>query len=243
MSKQVIIQDVCDVVITDISTGKVAANTYMQMSGLEGTISEEDLRAGIGNGKIFKIRTDKDLNLSFRSAVFDNEWLAMTQGVEVEKKTVKVTRSERLVIEDGKITITGTAVNNTVKLTDADGSVEDAAVTTKDITIPEGFTLEDGDDVIVTYQEEVTGDSVEFDGAKFSRKYKVEMRTISYDLNTAEVYSDIYFIFPETLPGGEFNFSFEAGSVITPEISFSVLQPKGTTVMGTMVDVPRVTTP
>lgn len=240
MGKQVVIQDVCDVVITDIATGKVAANTYMQMSGLEGTISEEDLRAGIGNGKIFKIRSEKDINLSFRSAVFDNDWLAMTQGVQVKEKTVEVTRAERLIIKSGKITILGTPVGNTVSLTDADGSVEEAAATTKEVAIPVGFALEDGDDVIVTYKEEVTGDGIEFDATKFSNKYKVELRTISYDLNTAEIYSDIYFIFPETLPGGDFSFSFEAGSVITPEISFSVLQPRGTTVMGEMIDVPRI---
>lgn len=46
MGKQLVVQDVADVVITDLATGKIAANTYMQMSALEGTISEEDLRAG-----------------------------------------------------------------------------------------------------------------------------------------------------------------------------------------------------
>jgi len=239
MSKQVVIQDVCNVVITDIATGKVAANTYMQMSALEGTISEEDLRAGIGNGKIFKIRSDKDINLNFRSAVFENDWFAMTQGVEVLSDTVKVTRSERLVINAGSITLTGTPVDATVKLTDADGSVEEATAVGKEVEIPVGFTLTDGDDIVVTYQEEVTGDTVSIDSAKFSRKYKVEMQTIAYDLNTAEVYSDIYFIFPETLPGGDFTFSFEAGTVITPEITFSVLNARGTTEMGKMVEVVR----
>ena len=243
MGKQLIIQDVCDVIITDLVTGKVAANTYMQMSSLEGTINEEDLRAGIGNGKIFKIRSEKDLNLNFRSAVFDSEWLAMTQGVTVNSTSVEVTRTERLIIKAGKITILGTPVGNTVTLTDADGSTNEAAATSKEVTVPIGFTLKDGDDIIVVYKENVTGEGIEFDATKFSSKYKVELRTISYDLNTAEIYSDIYFIFPECLSGGDFNFSFEAGSVITPEISFSVLQPRGSTVMGQMIDVPRVKAP
>lgn len=238
MGKQLVVQDVCDVVITDIATGKIAANTYMQMSALEGTISEEDLRAGIGNGKIFKIRSEKDINLNFRSAVFDNDWLAMTQGVTVENDTVEVTRAERLIIKDGAVTIEGTPVGD-VSLTDADGTVETASATLKKVTVPVGFTLTNGDEIIVTYKEEVTGDTVSFDAAKFSNKYKVEMRTIAYDLNTAEVYSDLYFIFPETLPAGDFSFSFEAGSVITPEIAFSVLQSRGSTVMGQMIDVPR----
>lgn len=239
MGKQLVIQDTCDVVVTDLATGKIAANTYLQMSSLEGTISEEDLRAGIGNGKIFKIRSEKDITLSCRSAVYDNEWLAMTQGVQVGAKTIQVTKAERLVITGGKIKVTGTPVGNTVTLTDADGTTEEAAATTKEVTIPVGFTLTDGDDVVVTYKEEVVGEGIDFDAAKFSNKYKVELRTIAYDLNTAEVYSDIYFIFPETLPSGDFSFGFEAGQVITPEISFSVLQPKGSTVMGEMIEVPR----
>jgi len=239
MGKQLVIQDVCDVVITDVATGKVVANTHMQMSSLEGTISEEDLRAGIGNGKIFKIRTDKDINLNFRSATFDTEWLAMTQGIEVDVKTAKVTKVERLIIASGKVTVTGTPENNTVTLTDADGSVEEATATSKIVTIPEGFGHADGDEILVSYKETVTGEGINFDGSKFSTKKRVEMRTIAYDLDTAKVYSDIYFIFPETLPGGDFSLSFEAGNVITPEISFSVLQPKGSTVLGEMIDVPR----
>lgn len=196
-------------------------------------------KAGIGNGKIFKIRSDKDFTLNFRAATLDQDWLAMTQGVEVKQDTVEVTRSERHTIKGGKITVLGTPVGNTVYLEDADGTTEEATATTKEVTVPIGITLKDGDDITVTYKESVTGDTIDFDAAKFSSKYKVEMRTIAYDLNTAEVYSDIYFVFPETLPSSDFSFSLEAGSVVTPEISFSVLQPKNSSVMGQMINVPR----
>lgn len=239
MAKQLVIQDVANVVIEDLATGKVAANTYLQMSGLEGTISEEDLRAGIGNGKIFKIRSDKDLNLNFQSAVFDADWLALTQGVEVQSRTAIVTQAERLPIRDGEVKIKGTPLEDTVSLTDEDGSVEEATAVSGVVEIPVGFSLKNGDDVIVTYKEEVTGTGIEFDSAKFSNKFKVTMSTIAYDLNTGDIYSDIYFIFPETMPGGDFSMNFEAGSAITPEITFSVLNQRGSTVMGEMIDVPR----
>lgn len=36
MGKQTVIQDVCDVIVTDNETGKVVANTYLQVSALEG---------------------------------------------------------------------------------------------------------------------------------------------------------------------------------------------------------------
>lgn len=240
MGKQTVIQDVCDVIVTDTETGHVVANTYLQVSSLDGTITEDDLRAGIGNGKIFKIRSDKDLNLSFTSAVFDSEWLAMTQGVEVTEKTALITKIEHLTVEGGEVTLEGEPVNGTIRVVGESGTEEDLDAVNGVVTVT---TAQDGEAVDVSYQEEITGESIEFDSAKFSKKYKVEMRTISYDLDTAEVYSDIYFIFPETLPGGEFSMAFTAGEVITPELTFSVLQPKGTTVLGEMFEVPRNSTP
>lgn len=241
MSKQLVIQDVCDVTLTDISSGKVMANTYMQISGLSGTINEEDLRAGIGNGKIFKIRSEKDLELNFTSAVYDADWLAMTQGVELENdKEVAVTHATRLVVDaDKKVEIDHDETDISELLITLDGEkLEDDKyeIDGKDITFTD---LEEGDEVTVSYKATVIGKSVEFDSAKFSRKVRIDMRTIAYDLDTGDVHSDIYFVFPEAMAGGDFDLSFEAGNVITPEFTFSVLQPKGTTVLGEMVEVPR----
>lgn len=242
MAKQLVIQDVADVILTDISTGKVMANTYMQISGLSGTINEEDLRAGIGNGKIFKIRSDKDLELNFTSAVYDADWLAMTQGVELESdKEVVITRAVRKNVgEDGTVEIEGVEANieEGSVVANLDGVIaEDVSIEGLTVTVGLDYA---GQDVTVSYKEKVTGNSIEFDSAKFSRKVRVDMRTIAYDLDTAEIHSDIYFVFPEAMSGGDFDLSFSAGEVITPEMTFSVLQPKGTTVMGEMVEVPRV---
>lgn len=242
MGRQTVIQDVCNVVITDILTENVVANTYMQISGLEGTINEEDLRAGIGNGKIFKIRSEKDLNLNFTSAVFDSEWLAMTQGVEiVGDKEAVVAKAERLIVKGGKVTIADYTANReivsgSIRVSSLDGIEEGLDHLDGVVTITGG---DENEEVNVSYQETIVGSSIEFDAATFSRKYRVDMSTIAYDLETATIYSDIYFIFPETIPGGDFNLSFEAGSAITPELTFSVLQPRGTTVMGEMIEVPR----
>ena len=89
------------------------------------------------------------------------------------------------------------------------------------------------------FQQEVTGKSVNIDSNKFSGKYKVEMRTIASDLDSAQVTSDIYFLFPETIPAGEFDISLENGSVYTPEISFSVMNPIGSSEMGEIIEVAR----
>lgn len=240
MAKQLVVQDVADVILTDISTGRVMANTYMQISGISQTISEDDLRAGIGNGKIFTIRTDKDIELNFTSAVFDPEFLAMTQGVELEnEKEVKVTRATRGCVDaEGQIKIEGIEANideDSINATIDGESVDVESVDGLDVTID----ADEGQTVVVSYQETVTGEGIEFDAAKFSRKVRIDMRTIAYDLETGEVHSDIYFVFYEAMPGGDFDLSFEAGEVITPEFTASVLVPKCGSVMGEMVSVPR----
>lgn len=45
-NNELIIQDVANLVVKDLATGKVMANTKLQMSSLEGTVNTEDLRAG-----------------------------------------------------------------------------------------------------------------------------------------------------------------------------------------------------
>lgn len=244
---KLVMQDVADCVVIDKQTGKTAIYAQLQLSGLEGSISEEDLRAGIGNGRIFKIRTDKALDLNLRSATVDLEWLAMQQGVEVEEgKTARVTKIETVEAAavsgtpgSFKVTITGTPINNTVRITNVEGEQEVATFTTGSISLPSNFVSAAGDKVTVSYYEEVTGNRIQFDASKFSKKYRVELHTIAYSLETAEVYSDIYFVFDEAMPSGDFSFNLESGSVITPEVTFAILAPQGSTVMGELIEVPR----
>lgn len=244
---KIVIQDTADVTITDLVTGKVVINAEAQVAGIEGTISEEDLQGGIGNKKLYKIRTDKAIDLNMTSALADLEYWAMTQGVEVDEAgTATVTAKETAKIVDNsgtlEINLPTPKFPNTLTeaiLVDKDGSQDKVTVTSGVITVPTGFGLGDGDDVDVIFVKEVTGKSITIDSTKFSNKYKVEYRTIAYDVETATVVSDIYFIFPETIPSGAFSISLENGSVYTPEITFSVINPKGSDEMGQIIEVPR----
>lgn len=246
MSKDLIIQDVAECIITDLASGKVMAQTKLQMSSLEMTVNTEDLRAGIGNKKIFQIKSDKDLVVNTRNAVFTEEALAMTQGVDiVDSDTVEVTRSEAVCLKEGEteITLTGEPKDDKVTITDSKGLVEEFTVAGGKVDLTGKTDILSMDEVIVIYKEEVTGSSIEFDAEKFSKNVKLELRTIAYDLNTSEVFSDIYFVFPRASVSDEFSLSFEAGTVITPEISFNILQPTCGSAMGKMINVPRKFTP
>lgn len=264
---KIVIHDTADVTITDLNTGKVVLNAEAQLAQISGAISEEDLKGGIGNRKLYKIRTDKEVNLTMRSAVADVDYWAMTQGVAVDEAGVALvtTKLEGEVVQD-----TTTSSNEIVLPELVAGRVGDKVVVGDfariDIngvqeTIPVVVSLTDptkfaldlsgatatptvGDTVTVFYQKEVEGKQIKIDSNKFAGKYKVEMKTIAYDLDTATVKSDIYFLFYETIPAGEFDISLENGSVYTPEISFSVMNPTITTgvdnsEMGQIIEVAR----
>ena len=257
-----VLQDVADVTIRDKETGMVVATTEAQMSSISQTISEEDLRGGIGNGRVFLIRSDKTIDLTLRSATFDPLYLAITQGVEaVKDKLVNVTRVKVGEVNDeGEIVLpytpvqgetitarsikTGTQIKldystvtplggnkqgSTIKIPKATDLTEENKGT--------GLVLEKGDKVTITYKISVVGDSITFDSSKFSKKYEVEYRTIAYDQDTGRPDTELYFIFPEAIPSGEFDMSLENGSVYTPEFNLSVTAPSGSTEMGQFISV------
>lgn len=200
-------------------------------------------KAGIGNKKIYRIKSEKDIVINTRNAVFTEESLAMTQGVEVlNDDEVEVTRVESFCLEEGQdeIELEGNPEGD-VNITDATGTVIAFTPTGKVVVLSAEGDFADMEEIEVVYKEKVKGNSIEFDAEKFSKNVKLEMRTIAYDLNTSEVYSDIYFIFPNCSVSDDYNISFEAGTVLAPEISFDVLQPRCGSAMGKMINVPRNT--
>lgn len=253
---KIVIQDTADVTITDLVSGKVVLNAEAQLAGIQGSISEEDLQGGIGNKKLYKIRTDKAIDLSMRSAVADPEYWAMTQGVAVEQGgTMKVTSNFIGTVEEDSLAVnviflplgTTASVGDKVRASMTDGTQEEFDVisaTNTAIPAVTGLAVDLstvvapvalGDKLQVFYKEDITGQRISIDSTKFSNKYEVEMKTIAYDLETAKVTADIYFQFPETIPSGEFDISLENGSVYSPEINFSVLNPKGEDEMGAIL--------
>ena len=240
-----VIQDTADVIITDLITGKVVMNAEAQIGTISGTTEEEDLFGGIGNKKLYKIRSQKNIELTMSSAFADTEYWAMQQGVQVDEAgTATVTKSAFLKVTDnaGALEVTiPSAPAGLVEaiLVDKDGSQDPVTVTTGVITVPVGSIAKAGDEVQVFYQDTITGNKVELNAAKFSNKVKIEYRTISYNPETAAVYADVYFLFAEAIPSGNFEIGLTNGQVYSPEVTFSVVAPKGSDVLGEIVEVVR----
>ena len=198
MSK-VLINDTADVVFKRKSDGHVVFTAEAQLASISQSVSEEKLKGGIGNRTIALLRSDKEVTLQVRNALFDLEWLSMTQGVAIEQGTVKVwKREDDLTVESGTVTIKGTPIDDEVKVINAANDSEDTTATGKDVTVSTSLA-KDGDKVSVLYKQEVTGNIVAMDAKKFSETYEVEYSTIAYDPETNEVIKDIYFQFDQLL--------------------------------------------
>jgi hypothetical protein len=241
---KLLVADTADLTFKRKSDGKVIFTSEAQLAGISQQIDEKDIFAGIGNKKIAKIRSQKNITLKTKMALFDLEYLSVTQGVAVASDgTANVfKKEENLTVVDNtgtlSVTITGTPVDK-VTLINAVGDSKDYTPTAKKVTISDSFVVA-GDKVTAVYRETVTGNIVTFDSAKFSENYEVEYKTIAYNPVTNEIVSDIYFQFDNCLPSGSFDLSLESGNAYAPELNFDALTAPNSSEIGRVVEVPRV---
>lgn len=241
-----IVQDTAEVIVTNLATGKVVMIGEAQIAGISQSINEEKVKGGLGNKTIYLLRSDKEIDLNITSATFDTEFFAMTQGVSVDEAgSATITKSVNAKVVDNAGTLEATILNAPANLTtaifvDKDDTQEQVAVNSGVATIPALSAAKAGDTIQLFYKEDITGRSVELNSSKFSSKFRVEYRTLSYDLTDSTVHADIYYIFEECIPSGAFDMSLQNGSVYTPEITFSVTNPVNSDVMGQYIEQVRV---
>jgi hypothetical protein len=236
-----LIADTADVVMRRKSDGKTIFTAEAQIAGISQEISENEVRGGIGNKKISVIRSDKNINLTTKMALFDLEYLSMTQGVAVESGTATVTKKEELsVVGSGTltVTVTGTPANNKVTLINSKGVSQEFTAVAKACTVTAPFATA-GEKVTALYKDTVTGNIVKLQSDTFSENYEVEYRTIAYNPVTNQVVADIYFQFDNCLPSGAFEISLENGNALAPELKFQALTAPNSSDIGRIVEVPR----
>ena len=243
MSKLLII-DTADAVMKRKSDGKVFVTSEAQLASISQSLGIDDkVYGGIGNKPLAIMKGQKEITSSLRSALYDQNFLALTQGVAVEDGTATVYKDEKglKVTGDGgtlSVTISGDPIDDVAYITNAGGDTLEATVSGKTVTIPEGHAKA-GDLVAVRYQEEVTGEIVRLDGDKFAEAYEIEYHTIGYDPATNKVVKDIYIQLDHVVPGGDFELSFENGNAIAPEITFEAMVNPGTDNIGRVIEVTR----
>lgn len=233
---QTYIADVADVVFRRKRDGHVVFTAEAQLAGISGAEESEGVRGGIGNQLLYTIRHSKETTLTVRNATFDLEYLSMIHGVSIEENgKAQVTVVERdLIVQGGKVSIKDTPVDNKVRYKNKENKFVDGTVSGKEVTV-QGFN--DGEKVTVEYKKEVTGRKIILDASKFSETYEVEYRTIEYDVETETHIKDIYFLFYNASPAGEYEINLEAGTAFTPELSFNVKTDPVTKKVGEVIEV------
>jgi hypothetical protein len=243
-----LINDTANVVFKRKSDGHVIFTAEAQLASISQQISEEKLKGGIGNRTIALIRSDKEVQLQVRNALFDFDWLSVSQGVAVQEDGAATVwkREDSLQVVDNagtlEVTIKGTPVGNTVRVINAKGEAEASTETTKKVAVPVGVAVE-GERVSVAYQEDVVGNILTMDSQKFSEAYEVEYSTIEYNPETSQVVADLYIQFDHVIPSGSFDLSLENGSALSPELSFEAMTTGTSTEIGRFIEVERTATP
>lgn len=234
---QTFIADTADVVFKHKKTGKVVFTAEAQLAGITGGEESEIIRGGIGNKALYTVNHSKEVGLSVRNATFSLEYLAMTQGVSIENDKATVTEVERLTAEDGKVNIKGKPKDNTVQILGINGEFKNVEVEGSEIDVSD--VAKNGEVVQVSYGKEIEGRTIILDATKFSENYEVEYKTIEYNTETNEVVRDIYFIFHNASPSGEYEINLENGEAYTPELEFNAMAEANSNEIGRVVEVDR----
>lgn len=219
------IMDVCDVTFKRKSDGHVVFTSEAQTSSISQTVDEEQIKGGIGSRTIYTIKSNKELELSVVNATFDLEWLAMTQGVKVEKDQTATVKGkmEAVVAEDGTVDLPEDAIlgNDIYVLNNIRESFKaDVGEEATSITVPEDVAAP-GEDVQVIYEKEVEGNRVELRADTFAEKYEVQYMTYIYESETEARQGTLYITFNEVTPSSAFEMSLANGTAYTPELTFT----------------------
>lgn len=229
------VQDTADVLLTRKSDGYQVFSATTQSIGIDQSVDEEEIKGGIGNSTQFTIKSNKSLEITVQDALFDFNWLAVTQGVKVnEKGQATVKQTEIVSVEEaGALNIKDKAVTDAVVIGN-DGANHKATFASGAATV-ETLTKEVGKNVTVSYEKEVTGNTISIRADRFAEKYQAQLRTVAYDKDTEAIVKDVFIIFENVTPSSEFSMSLEAGSAMAPEIKLRAAADPKTKAIGTFV--------
>lgn len=136
-----IINDTCDVVLKRVSDSAVVFIGEAQLASVAQKITETPIKGGIGNPVIANLKSDKEVDLVVRNAVWDTKWLEAVNGTTFSNETATVYKKEvdlvcggvaevaSLSVADaatgsGNVTITLDGVATTVAVTSGDTAAQ-----------------------------------------------------------------------------------------------------------------------
>lgn len=193
-------------------------------SSISHDLPVEKLRAGIHNRVMALSFGDREVTFSVTTLLKNADLDALRYGQSLENSTMKVATPVKYVLKTGG-KILGTDLNG--------ATLENVIVLDNEKNIPLETTESDtdllvtgkvaGDEVIIVYEQEVTGDIVKYGSKDFPKPKEIHLHTIAYNPENEKVVADIYYVFKRALPSGTFEETF-ASSPNSDEIQFEALE-------------------
>lgn len=247
----ILVQDVCEVYLKElgVTTPKEYFYGLTTSSAVNQSVNQEMLRAGIGNGVVGVIQSEKEITFSV-ATLFHNDSLfevqngdAFASGDITVVDSIKGVGATTTTITLSEKVQTGTV--GKISILKADGSklalAGDATLSAVDNTVTAtGATFVVGERYTVLIPRTTTGNILTLQSDKFPKNYQVQLHTIAYDVDKNTVVADIYWIFSKALPNGALSGNYEAGSNAGNEVEFTAMLPVGSKVYGQYVVIPRV---
>lgn len=228
--------------------GSVIGKTLLQDGNIEISVSENDVRAGQGNGLVAVIHADTDINLSFTDIEWNLKQVAMHLGqtVKTGAKTGWAMPKQYQVTNDGTndlITLDETPISETgLVIHDKDGKPltdTNYMLSGSEVTFSGGVT--EGDYVtVMTYKfnTDVATEEVEIDIAKFPEDVVVVLETLEID-NDERPIAKLQYQFDRVKPSASFSINTASErNASTQESTYRVMKPEHTTVVGRVIRIP-----
>jgi len=198
----------------------------MNSAGLEKTLDSEDIRCGIGWGIGGILYSNPDMKLTFTPAFWNDYFVEDASGSEFINGSEDIWTHEDVTFtassSDAICTITGTPLNDVVKVQDANGKMYSATYSAGTVTVTGGASL-DGTAGVVSYEESVTGDILEFKSTAIPKVHGITLETIAYDPDSNEIVSKLYFKFNKVVGDGALSLAIAGGTNSITEITARVL--------------------
>lgn len=236
----VYIQDVCEVFLKDLDSGKQFFFGLTSKNTVTQKIKQEDLRGGIGNGKVGTISSDKEISVKVTTLLHNDSIYEIQSGAVFGSKTMEVHKNESLKCTvAGKVTLVGTPKGSSVVCYNSKGKSIAGTYATSNFTATTPADIALGAFYTVVYVQDVTADALLLDSKKFPTNYALELHTIAYDVDTNDIVADVYWAFNKVSANGALNAQYDAGKNNGDDIEFSVSLPMGSTEYGYYAVVPK----
>jgi len=198
----------------------------MNTAGIEKTLDSEDIRCGVGWGLSAIMYTNPDMKLTFTPGFWNDYFLEDASGNTFASGTEDVWTYEAvkfvLSSSDATCAITGTPLNDIVKVQDSQGKFYPATYSGGTVTVTGGASLA-GSAGIVSYETSVTGDVLTFTVNDMPKVHGITIHTIAYDPSTNEIVADLYWKLDKVVGDGALSLALTGATNSVTEITARVL--------------------